>query len=317
MKRAVTTALRLVVGVVAIAFLLSKIDMDQAAETLRSASPAWLLVAFGAQLVSKTWWTLRWRTLLASLGHGVGGLTLFRLILVGLFFNYFLPSSVGGDVVRGLTLGAHGISRADAAASVIGDRVVGLLALGTMAVLGGALGAWFWPGDGPWLASGAFALGVIALILVFTRPQMMERVTAFPMPEGLRTKIRRLVTSASVVARRPGAVRRALVFSILLSTTSSVFHWAIGRSIGIQVPLPAYFVIVPAVMLVAALPITLNGLGLRELGFVGFLGAQGVPQATAAVFALLVFLGTIGWGVAGGVLFLAGDRAPTQREGRA
>jgi hypothetical protein len=74
------------------------------------------------------------------------------------------------------------------------------------------------------------------------------------------------------------------------------------------VPVLAWFVIVPAVMLFAALPVTLNGLGVRELGFVGFLGAQGVPDARATVFALLAFVGTLGFAVAGGVLFLLGDR---------
>jgi uncharacterized membrane protein YbhN (UPF0104 family) len=149
---------------------------------------------------------------------------------------------------------------------------------------------------------------VIGLILLMARPQMLTRLESFPVPARLQAKLKSVVQATSGLTRQPSAVTRALLFSVLLSTCSSIYHWAIGRSIGIQVPLPAYFVIVPAVMLVAALPITLNGLGLRELGFVGFLGAQGVPQATAAVFALLVFLGTIGWGIAGGLIFLAGER---------
>jgi len=99
---------------------------------------------------------------------------------------------------------------------------------------------------------------------------------------------------------------QALAFSLGLSVCSALYHWSIARALGIPVPLAAYFVIVPAVMLFAALPITMNGLGVRELGFVGLLGAQGVPTDTATVFALLAFVGTLGFAVAGGVVFLWG-----------
>jgi hypothetical protein len=67
-------------------------------------------------------------------------------------------------------------------------------------------------------------------------------------------------------------------------------------------------VIVPTVMLFASLPITLNGLGIREIGFVAFLGAQGAPPSVSAVFAFLVFALPLLFALAGGALFLAGGR---------
>jgi uncharacterized membrane protein YbhN (UPF0104 family) len=104
-----------------------------------------------------------------------------------------------------------------------------------------------------------------------------------------------------------------LALSLGLAACSAVYHWSIGRALGIPLGVAAYFVIVPAVMLFAALPITMNGLGIRELGFVGLLGAQGVPSDSATVFALLAFVGTLGFAVAGGIIFLAGGGSPTRR----
>ena len=82
----------------------------------------------------------------------------------------------------------------------------------------------------------------------------------------------------------------------------------------LDLPLLAFLVIVPTVMLFAAMPITLNGLGVRELGFVGLLGAQGIPEDRATLFALLAFVGTLGFAVAGGMVFLLGDRPRTGGE---
>ena len=103
--------------------------------------------------------------------------------------------------------------------------------------------------------------------------------------------------------------------SLALAVCSALYHWSVGRAVGIEVPLAAWFVIVPTVMLFAALPITLNGLGVRELGFVGLLGAQGIESSTATVFALLAFVGTLGFAFAGGILFLTGRRTTDHLEG--
>ncbi len=130
-------------------------------------------------------------------------------------------------------------------------------------------------------------------------------------------ELRRLLEKMSFLSGSSAAIRRAIALSLGLSACSAVYHWSIGRALDIQVPLVAWFVIVPTVMLFAALPITLNGLGVRELGFVGLLGAQGVPAPTATVFALLAFVGTLGFAVIGGILFLQGGRTAGRLEGDA
>jgi uncharacterized protein (TIRG00374 family) len=314
------TWLRLGVGLGALAFLIARVDMGRAAETLRTADPAWIGLALAVQGLSKTCWVRRWGTLLGVTGTHPGAATLLRLILVGLFFNNFLPSSIGGDVVRGIGLARTGVPRAAAAATVLADRLIGLFTLGIMAALGGLLGAIFWPADGPWVAAAVFALGVVAAIPLVTRPEVLDRIARsrlIPLFGRVAGRIRKLIDRISFLSGRRRAVTRAVALSLGLSACSAVYHWSVGRAIGLPVPLAAFFVIVPTVMLFAALPITLNGLGVRELGFVGLLGAQGVPPSTAAVFAFLAFAGTFGFAIAGGILFLVGGRHADPRDGGA
>lgn len=309
MKSAFVGALRLAVGLGALWFLLSRIEGDAAWSTFLAADARWLGAALLAQVGSKMCWVLRWDRLLAAARQRRSPLELLRLILLGLFFNNFLPTSVGGDVVRGVELARGGVPKALAATTVVADRLVGLVALALLAVLGGAAGYWLMPGQGPWVASVAFALFVATAITVVTRPQLLDRLGRISGSGPIVTKGKKVVESMSFVSGQRSAVLTALTFSLGLAACSALYHWSVARAVGIDVPVMSWFVIVPAVMLFAALPISLNGLGVRELGFVGFLGTQGVPDERATVFALLAFVGTLGFAVAGGVLFLAGDRS--------
>src|SRR5262245_39311307 len=123
MTRRLGTALRLLIGVGAIVWLIASIDGNEAWSTLRRASAGWLIVAMIAQVGAKACWLFRWKELLESVGQGRSTGELARLVLLGLFFNNFLPSSVGGDVVRGIGLAGLGVPKATAAASVLADRV--------------------------------------------------------------------------------------------------------------------------------------------------------------------------------------------------
>jgi uncharacterized membrane protein YbhN (UPF0104 family) len=314
MKHA-AAALRLAVGLSALAYLLGRVDFALARDTLATVSPSWLAAAFAAQLGAKVFWLLRWSALLRAAGTPRRWPHLLRLVLVGLFFNNFLPTSVGGDVARGFGLARGGVPRATAAASVVLDRLVGVLALAVMAAVGGTIGARLWPGEGPWAAAIAFAFGAAALLAVLTRPRVMAwAATSRAVPVALRGKLTRVAEAVALVSGRGGVVLSALGWSLGLSACSALFHWSLSRAVGLPVPLLAFFVIVPTVMMFASLPITLNGLGLREVGFVALLTRLGAPTSSAAVFAFLAFALPLVFALAGGVLFMAGERTGSARE---
>ncbi|NNE44458.1 MAG: hypothetical protein HKN12_09630, partial [Gemmatimonadetes bacterium] len=159
------------------------------------------------------------------------------------------------------------------------------------------------------------ALAAGLLIIFLTRPQVLSRASGLPgLPTAVRERLRRILDAMAAVSGARRVSAQALLLSLGLSASSAFFHWSVARALAIDVPLLVFFVIVPTVMLAASLPITLNGLGIRELGFVAFLGIQGVPASSAAVFAFLVFALPLVFALAGGVLFLAGGRNRTVPE---
>jgi uncharacterized protein (TIRG00374 family) len=214
----------------------------------------------------------------------------------GLLMNSVLPSGVGGDVVRVLLLSRRGYPMGVLAASGIVDRYLGLL--GLLAIAGLALV--FVPVELP-MAESLAQLAGVALFLgallglswlprlglsLFSR--MGNRGTS-----GLWEKIKRGAFIFQQIFKHP----RQLTIPALLSLVSHVLYIlsyaSLGQSLLPEMSLLSYFLAIPGVMLILLLPISLGGLGVREISTVGLLVWMGAGQQEALTLSLL-FL-TISW----------------------
>lgn len=303
---------RVALGVGLVAVVLSRTDLAEARRSLAGARIEWLLVAVLAQIAAKLCWAVRWSELLRAAGHLRPLGELLSLVLVGLFFGTFLPGSVSGDVARGYELSARGVPRATAAASLVADRIVGLAALAVAAGAGASLGIAGTIGGSPWVPAVA-ALAVFGAAAAFAaRPALADRM-AGGLPGRFGRRARRVAASFALMAGHGARVIASLAASVALVAFSALFHWSLARAIDLKVPFAAWLVIVPAVMLLSAIPLTPNGLGIREAGFVGFLAAQGVPAGSAAIFAVLALLIPLPFALAGGILFARGGRGTVRQ----
>ena len=106
-----------------------------------------------------------------------------------------------------------------------------------------------------------------------------------------------------------------IINSLALQVIAVLFHLACARAVGLETPALVFFLVVPASVIVALLPITLNGLGLREGVLVGLLVSAGAPAAGAGAFALLALLVTSSFALIGGIInpFSAPQRVETTR----
>jgi len=227
---------------------------------------------------------------------------------IGMFFNLFGPSTLGGDVVRSLYLGGPTGRRTLALHTVVFDRLSGLTMLVAVALFAmGAFGTFGLPPAVVWLS---VTVGVALVAAWWMVPPLAVR---FLPP---RNRVRVLVE---------GDLRRFWNDGRLLAATagiSLVFHvvqvaavYLIGRAVGLTVPWPYYFVFHPLVTIFSALPLSLAGLGIREVGYVWFLSAvENVPHETAAAFALLWLLVLLVASGVGGLVFLVyGGGMPSLR----
>lgn len=138
MKPLLIYGVRLTLTLILLAWLASQVDLRAVGAVLAQANPAWLALGVAINLLSIICATWRWQVLLTGLNFRFRLLQLLRLVLSGAFFNMFLPSSVGGDVVKMVLIAPDLDRREDAVSSVLMDRVVGLavtIAVGLTAVL--------------------------------------------------------------------------------------------------------------------------------------------------------------------------------------
>jgi hypothetical protein len=294
---------RILAGGALLALVISRVD--PAALTLRWDARTALGVAatvalgFLAQLLSAA----RWRLVLGGDAAPPFGY-LFRIYLVGFFFSLFLPTSVGGDAVRAVSVSRASRRPAWAVSSVVFERMLGLAAMFAL-LFGGALVA---PAvfrravDGvgvawsPTPAQGAITVAVLALLGLMAA-RLLRR----------SERVRSVAADAAAVwtglAARPRSLAAAVGVSLGVQATYAAAWLVLAFALRLPVPALGFLVLVPLVSIAAMLPLTVSGIGLREGAWVLLLAPYGVAAADAVAFSLLYFASMLAVGAAGGALF--------------
>jgi len=299
-RRALLFALRLAVGVGVLAFILSRVDHGAATIPATAQVAGAVGLAAVLLLASQGVAALRWRLILAD--DGLPWRYLYRLYVIGSFFGLFLPTSVGGDVVRAAAAAGSSRSRARTVASVLLDRALGLAATVAFAAVGlvvvpGALRLvrgddmhWHTPSGTLVVAAlGVLAAGAIAV----TRSRRVRRLWQ----DGF--------AAAGELARSPRRLARVSGLA-LVSQGLIVTLWAVlARGMSLAIPLSFLLWAVPVVTLAALLPVTFSGLGVREGAWLLLLGGSGIPEASIVTFSLLYFACNVLVAIVGGLLALA------------
>lgn len=288
--------LRVAVGLVLLGALAWQSDWAQIAGAFRGLRLELWLAALGVYLGTQVISSLRWQLLARALGLGRSLAQLTGFYFVGMYFNLLLPTSVGGDVVRAYYLDGRSGRRLAAFASVAADRASGLMALLVMACVAAALAPAEWPGwvrASVWLSGVGFGVGALAGWLVARRAS----------PAG---RLGRLAEAIGLYARRPRLLLATTFMSVLVQAGNVAVVWLVGRGVGAPVPGAYYWVVVPMVTLLTLLPVSVNGMGVREGGMALFLAPLGVERGTALGVAFLWFLVFMAAGLCGGVIYLLG-----------
>lgn len=215
---------------------------------------------------------------------------------VGMWFNLSLPTSVGGDVVRVWYLDGKSGRKLAALASIFLERLNGLLVLIAVACAGVLLS----PIELPWLIQ-ASVWGIAGAAVVALAALPIIQRWSF-LPEERREQMQTVIRLMCV----PHVVTWATLMSILVQGAGVVSVWLIGMALGLEVPFAYYCILGPMVSLLTLLPISVNGMGVREVGTVMFLAPLSVHEDSAKALAFLWFAANVAVSLAGGLVYLFG-----------
>ncbi len=273
--------------------LFSRIDLHEMWRLMRNASLAWIAFAFGVYFVMLLVATWRWRVLLRAQHVDVRFGTLLNSYLAATFANNFLPSNIGGDVIRIADTARASGSKTLAAAVVLADRFVGVLGLAFIAACGStlaahqsdAIGSVFWA---------SLLAAVVASAVALARPDWLGAL-ASPLrvfhAEWVDRRIATVMGALHRFRRAPGSIAVGFLASIAVQALLVLYYAALAAALHLAVPIGHLAILVPLSGLVQMAPVSLNGHGVRETTFVGYLTRIGVTRASA--FALSITGGAL------------------------
>lgn len=263
--------LKLAVSSVLLYLVIAKTGLRQVLETLTSMKPAAFVAAIFLYILAQWFSTLRWRLLLPG-GIGLG--KLFSLYMIGSFFNTFLPGIIGGDAVKGFYLFRATGRGSLALASIFMDRYIGFVVLITICAVAFPFGYVYLKGSPVvWILPITILSFVIGSVLFFVL-RIGHRIKFFS----------ELYSYFSLYRNQKGVIRKAVLWSFFVQFSGILAVYILALGIGQRVPVLAFLVFLPIIILVSTLPISISGLGVREGAFVVLLGLTGVrPEAAAAI----------------------------------
>lgn len=293
-------AFKIVVSLGLIAFILTRVGLAETWNALRGAHWGFIIIALALFVLTLPLRALRWQALLDGLGVHVPIARLTGLYFVGTFFNIFLPTGFGGDVIRAVELTQDSRHGAEAIGTVFVDRLTGLLVLFVIALaalpfsyrlvetevaaaivilaLSGVVGGWL-------LLQGDL-LGRIGRRLSFLPTQ---------------DKLEKLYRAVGGCGQR--ALAWALVVSVLFNLTNILVNYLIALALDVHLSPWYFFAFVPIISFSLTLPVSLGGLGVREGTYLLLFGQAGVAPEQALALSLAYYAITVVTGLLGGLLY--------------
>ena len=307
------TVVRIMICGALLAYIFQRYDASSVVGRLLQVQFRWLVVAGGVAYLGILVSAWRWKRILDSYGRSHSLLQLWALYLEGNFLNLFFPGIVAGDVSRAARTSRKGKASVDAFMAVFLDRFVGLLVagllVGTVAILGGykALG----PGwRGAILLAIIGGLGVLVMLLHVRWATQVVTVLPRSLSNRVEQVVEKIRNAVETVTSDPRLLAQLVGLSLLYICAAVGATFFVAQAVHFPVPLSVLLVYVPLVRLFVSLPISIQGVGVRENLFVFFLSALGFLPEDIIAFALSLSALMVLVNLSGGAVLLCRAARP-------
>lgn len=301
------TLLKIAIGTGLIILLIYITPLKEVGTHLRGADIHYLLLSAGLYLLGLLMGPLRWSRLLSIRGIHLPFGKLTSYFFIGLFFNNFLPTIVGGDVARATYVAMKSNRKSEAFASTVVDRAIGFLAL-TVIVLFITIGF-----SHLVLTQNILLISVLIIFCLTGVVALFFNKSIFIRLIGLLPKIRFFN-----LGRRLASVYSSIYFykkhkltclfafglSIFLQSALIMANYFLGYSVGMRVAPAYFFLFIPIIAFISMIPLSPNAIGIRESGYVILFTQIGVTRAQALSLSFLNLFLVLLSSLIGGLIFL-------------
>lgn len=303
--------IRIGIAALFVAALSNIVDLSEAFAVIGRIAPSTIAIVVMLFGMGQVLSCLRWRIALSQITPARPHLlALLRLYLIGMFVNIGIPTVAGGDVVRAEMLCRILGSRGGAYASIVVDRLIGILAVVLVAMVAIFAADELLPADTRLLVARAALLFGAGLLVLVGALRSLGAGRRWP-------RIKPFLAAIQMLATNPRILSLCLLIAVAVQTIAVILPIAmLARAMEIDIPIASHFLMVPIIILVTLLPIAPSGFGLREAAFVILYGQFGVAPEPAFALGLSWSLVLALFGLLGGlVMLLSGTDARPTHEG--
>ena len=314
MKKVLLVVVKLALSVAFMVFLFRRIPAHEVAETLRHASGRGLALAAALMLASNLLGAFQWSRLLGAANIRIPLWKVCAYYHVGLFFNNFLPANIGGDFARVVDASRHSETRAAAFSTVVMDRAIGTLALAGLALVTTLPAIDRFHLSMAYLALVLFFVSSATLVWALLQPQflaLIERVLARIGLGRLKPRLDHLARQFAAFRTRRALMLEVLAIAVVVQVARIGVHVLVARAFGLHIALTYFFLFVPLLAVIVSLPISFNGIGVREGAGIVLFGWIGVSRTAAFSLQFTTYLVAVAVSLLGALVFLV--RIPHRR----
>jgi glycosyltransferase 2 family protein len=309
MKRIAGQLLKWGVSIALVGWLLHRIGLGMIFGLLKQADPIWITAGLVLFFLSHLLGSVQWRMLLSSDDIHLTLKKVQSCYFVGLFFNNFLIGGAGGDVFRMLDVSKSSKKGTGAVSSVLLDRMMGFLVMSGMTVLAIPFALRLKHFGGTfWTSFFVMVAGWVFLLSFFFSKRFAKLFTwvLHPfIPAKMQVKMREVYRKIHAFGRQQALLLRTVLISLTVQSARILTHYLVARSFGVTVPPVYYFLFIPIIAIMATLPVSIGGIGLREQTGVVLFTLVGMTAVQAVAVEFTSYLVAIATSIPGGVIFAA------------
>jgi glycosyltransferase 2 family protein len=312
----VTVTLGLIGFVIYQADLMSDEGRTKFLVTIRNVDLYFLFWSIVVSLAMNLLSSYKWHILLLSKKLNVGFMKLLGLYYVGKFFNLFLPTGMGGDIVRVYELGKITKTNSESLASVFLERFTGMVVLTVVSLLAVIVSIQNY--DLPIITNSLLLCVVMTSIIVWL---ILDKRPIYIINNLFGSRFKLLERSFEKLIKLHDAIyeykndKKTLIIAFLISLVfyflAVINVWVSAMAFSREIEFLTILVAVPAIMLIMNLPVSIGGLGLMEAAYSTIFQAFSYTSSVGLSTALLIRAKTIVDGILGGLFYLYRYKRPT------
>ncbi len=305
MRRPLLLLLKAAISILLLYMSLRSVDLAALAERLSRLDIGWIAIALALLNAQVVLLAIRWRSIVTECGPRLAFAAALRITFIAAFFSQVLPSTIGGDAARIWLLARRGGGWASATYSVLLDRIAGICALALIVIA--CL---------PWtlnlvhnsiarsflllIGGGAVAGACVFMAIGVLRWRLFDQWA-----------LTRHLVKVSRVGWRLCASRRSIIsigaISLSVHLLTIVVAWCFVQAVSASASFALLLFLVPPVILIATVPVSIAGWGVREGGMIIAFAYAGLAQSDGLIVSVLLGLTAFAIGTIGGIAWIMGD----------